>query len=167
MVMGSICALFDGEQLSIELDEKETFIVEPEDEIREEPWGFALGYKYAQDLSVYRYARYMGKNLIVCFGPWNENSFDLFNRTWIGIQENQLAAIEVFQHEEGSFIVGVVPVDMSPDRTGIIQPLEDKLSISMNAIYETRSKYMLLKMMNPDLYLKYERYLLEGVNQDD
>jgi len=60
------------------------------------------------DMSVYRYARYVGKNLIVCFGPWNGNSFELFNRTWIGVQENQLVAIEVFFHEEGNFIVGIV-----------------------------------------------------------
>jgi len=64
----------------------------------------------------------------------------------------------------GNFIVGIVPVELSPDRTGIIQPLENSLSISMNAVYEIRAKYMLPKLMNTDLYLKYERYLLEGLN---
>jgi len=60
---------------------------------------------------------------------------------------NQLVAIEVFFHEEGNFIVGIVPVELSPDRTGIIQPLENSLSISMNAVYEIRAKYMLPKLM--------------------
>ncbi len=164
MVMGTISAELDGEQLYITVDDSSVFLVDPEHDVREEPWGFAIGHKSAMDMSVYRYARYVGKNLIVCFGPWNGNSFELFNRTWIGVQENQLVAIEVFFHEEGNFIVGVVPVELSPDRTGIIQPLENSLSISMNAVYEIRAKYMLPKLMNTDLYLKYERYLLEGLN---
>jgi hypothetical protein len=167
MVMGTISVQLDGDQLSITMDDKDTFLVDPETEVREEPWGFAISDVASKDLSIYRYARYMGKNLIVCFGPWDGNSFQLFNRTWVGVQENQLVAIEVFQHEEGNFMVGVVPVDLTPDRTGIIQPLEDKLSISMNAVYEARSKYMLFNLMNTELYLKYERYLLEGLDTND
>jgi len=164
MVMGTISAELEGEQLYLTLDDSSVFLVDPEYDVREEPWGFAMGHEAVMDMSVYRYARYIGKNLIVCFGPWNGNSFELFNRTWIGVQENQLVAIEVFFHEEGNFMVGVVPVELSPDKTGIIQPLENLLTISMNPVYEVRANYMLSKLMNTELYLKYERFLLEGLN---
>jgi len=68
---GTISAELDGEQLYITVDDSSVFLVDPEHDVREEPWGFAIGHKSAMDMSVYRYARYVGKNLIVCFGPWN------------------------------------------------------------------------------------------------
>jgi len=42
--------------------------------------------------------------------------------------------------------------------------LENLLTISMNPVYEVRANYMLSKLMNTELYLKYERFLLEGLN---
>jgi len=42
MVMGTISAELDGEQLYITVDDSSVFLVDPEHDVREEPWGFAI-----------------------------------------------------------------------------------------------------------------------------
>jgi len=42
MVMGTISAELDGEQLYITVDDSSVFLVDPEHDVREEPWGLLL-----------------------------------------------------------------------------------------------------------------------------
>ncbi|NPV87981.1 hypothetical protein HPY42_00425 [Coprothermobacteraceae bacterium] len=160
--MTKVSAVLEDGILLLTIDENNMFEVAPIDGVSEEPWGFVLSAEAAKDPSVYRYARYAGKNIVVCFGPWDNNGFTLFKRTWVGVQENQLVSIEVFQEEDNAFFVGIVPVELTPNRTGLIEPNGELLTIEMTPVFELRTSYPLHRLMNPELYMKYERYLLGG-----